>query len=252
MIKNKELNDLYDYGLKIYQYSDSFKFSLDSILLAEFVRLNNRVKHILDLCTGNASIPLILSTKLGASNITSIAIDAVEIQKDIHELGKESIIYNNLTEQINLINADVKEHEKVLGQKKYDIITCNPPYFKVENPDLLNEGESLAISRHEIKITLEEIFNIASKHLNTKGEFYLIHRVERLDEIIIYGNKYHLPVKNIVLIKMKEENNPSLVLVRCIKGARNGIKITDKCIANLKTYQGLFKEVKSEISRGPR
>ncbi len=238
-MKNKVLNDLFDYGLKIYQYQNSFKFSLDSILLAEYVIINSKVKSILDLCSGNASIPLILSTK------TTSLIDAIEIQKDIYDLGIESIKYNNLDNQIKLYNDDIKNHLNLLKDKKYDIITCNPPYFKVDNEDFINNDLSLSISRHEVKITLEDIFQIATRHLNTKGEFYLVHRANRLDEIINYAIKYKLPVKNMVLITTKKSDLPYIVLVKCVKDALLGIKIANEiCIENLKTYQNLFKELK--------
>ena len=180
----KVLNDLYDYGLKIYQYKDYFKFSLDSILLAEYVKTTNKTKNILDLCSGNGAIPLILSTK------THSSIEACEIQEKIYDLAKESILYNHLESQIKIYNSDIKDIDKFINQKKYDIITCNPPYFKVDNKDYINNFVSLSIARHELKITLEEIFKIASQHLNTKGEFYLVHRTNRLDEIIILANKY--------------------------------------------------------------
>ncbi len=237
-MKNKELNDLYDYyNLKIYQYSNDFKFSIDSILLAEYVKLSTKTKNILDLCTGNAVVPLILTTK------TKALIDAFDIQNDIYKLAKESILYNKKEKQINVYNADIKEINNYIGNKKYDIITCNPPYFKVSNQKYINDNVNLAISRHEIKITLEDIFQIASSHLDNKGEFYLVHRVTRLDEIIIYGNKYNLNVKNICLIKTKENAQPYIVLVRCIKGSNMGVKVSDVInIENRKTYQDMFKE----------
>ena len=237
-MKNVVLNDLFDYdNLKIYQYNDGFKFSLDSILLAEYVKITGKTNSILDLCTGNASIPLILSTK------TNALIDAFEIQKDIFNLAIKSIKYNKKQEQITVYNADVKEINNYVNYKKYDIITCNPPYFKVKNNGYLNETEKLAIARHELKVTLEDIFKIASDHLNTKGEFYLVHRVDRLDEIIILGSKYKLNVKNIELIKTKENSSPYLVLVRAVKDSSLGVKINNPiCIQNLTTYQNLFKE----------
>lgn len=232
------LNDLYDYSnLKIFQYENGFKFSLDSILLAEYVKITNKTKRILDLCSGNASIPLILSTK------TKCIIDGFEIQKDIYDLGKKSISYNNLDNQINLINSDILLIDNYKKGIKYDIITCNPPFFKINNLKSINNEEILAIARHEIKINLEDIFLIASNHLNTKGEFYMVHRTERLDEIIILANKYNLNVKNITLIKTKEENPPSIILIRCVKDSKLGIKINnEKNIDKLKTYQNMFKE----------
>ena len=117
MAKEKVLNDLFDYGLKIYQNNTDFKFSLDSILLAEYVHLNNKVKNILDLCSGNASVPLILATKTKAS------ITGFEIQKEIYKLGIESIYYNKLENQILFYNADIKDHDTYIKNKKYDILS---------------------------------------------------------------------------------------------------------------------------------
>ncbi len=233
----KNLNDLFDYGLKIYQDDDNFKFSLDSILLAEYVKLNNNVKNILDIGCGNAAIPLILATKTKAS------IDAFEIQKHIYDLAVESVNYNHLDSQISIFNEDIKDHQKIIKNKKYDIITCNPPYFKVTTGKYLNNSASLSIARHELKITLEEVMQIASNHLNTKGEFYLVHRSNRLDDIIINANLNKIPVKNIALISTVDNNEPYLVLVRCVKDALPGVKIKNYlCLKNLKTYQGMFKE----------
>lgn len=232
------LNDLFDYdNLKIYQIKGNFKFSLDSILLAEYVKITKNTKTILDLCTGNSAIPLILSTK------TNAKIDAFEIQEHIYNLGINSVKYNKLEGQITLYNANVLDIDNYIKNKKYDIITCNPPYFKVEDKSYINECDELAIARHEIKVDLESIFKIASSHLNDKGEFYLVHRLTRLDEIIIYANKYNLNVKNIEMIQTKNENKPYIVLVRCIKNAKLGVKVNNiKNIENYKTYQGMFKE----------
>lgn len=232
------LNDLFDYdNLKIYQIKGNFKFSLDSILLAEYVKITKNTKTILDLCTGNSAISLILSTK------TKAKIDAFEIQEHIYNLGINSVKYNKLESQITLYNANVLDIDNYIKNKKYDIITCNPPYFKVEDKSYINECDELAIARHEIKVDLENIFRIASSHLNDKGEFYLVHRLTRLDEIIIYANKYKLNVKNIEMIQTKNENKPYIVLVRCIKNAKLGVKVNNiKNIENYNTYQGMFKE----------
>lgn len=237
-MNNIVLNDLFDYeNLKIYQIRGNFKFSLDSILLAEFVKITKNTKNILDLCSGNAPVPMILSTK------TNAHVDAFEIQEHIYNLGIDSIKYNNLDKQITLYNSDIMEIDNYLNNKKYDIITCNPPYFKVENSEFLNECDELAIARHEIKINLENIFKIASSHLDDKGEFYLVHRASRLDEIIIYANRYKLNVKNIELIQTKKENKPYIVLVRCIKNAKLGVKVNKiKNIENRNSYKNMFEE----------
>ena len=231
-------NDLFDYTDRfIYQLEDGFKFSLDSILLAEFVKLPKKDNYeILDMCTGNAPVLLILSKK------TKCPITGFEIQKDIYDLGLKSIKLNNLENQLTIINDDVKNIEKLFPGKYFDIITCNPPYFKADNKKDLNKNEYLSIARHEIKITLEDIFMIASKKLTDNGNFYLVHRPERLDEIILLANKYKIPVKELQLITTNN-NKPKIILIRCQKGANCGIKFRDVLdITNLKSYQNIFKE----------
>lgn len=233
----KVLNDLFDYENRyIYQMNDYFKFSLDSILLAEFVDNLKDTNKILDMCTGNASIPLILSTKCHA------IIEGVELQKEIYDLANESVSYNNLDDRIIIYNSDIKKMDGIVKYQYYDKIICNPPFFKNDS-SLVNEDLTLAIARHELKITLEEIFEITSRHLNNGGSFYLVHRASRLDEIIEYGIKFNLRVKKVQLIKTKPSKNPQIVLIKCVKGSSNGIIINDVVdISTLKTYKNLFNK----------
>lgn len=234
----KVKNDLFDYQNRyIYQYEDGFKFSLDSILLAEYIKVpKNGI--VLDMCTGNAPIPLILSTKY--SNI----IHCFEIQSNIAELAIESVKENNLESSINVYNDDVKNISNYFPSEYFDVISCNPPYFK-NNIINYNKNDYLSIARHEILITLEDIFKIASNYLKQNGYFYLVHRVDRLDDIIIFGNKYKIPVKEIQLIATKDDNVPCILLVKCLKNGKSGIKIKNIININkLKSYKSIFdKEV---------
>ncbi len=112
--------------LKIYQNEEWFKFSIDSVLLPNFLKIKKDTKTILDIGTGNAVIPILLSTK------TKVPILGVEIQKDVYELGKLSIYENKLEEQISIICEDIKEYTKRQESDCFDLITCNPPYFKMK------------------------------------------------------------------------------------------------------------------------
>ncbi len=233
----KILNDLYDYpNMKIYQYDEGFKFSLDSILLAESVQLHKKDQLILDLCTGNAVVPLILSTK------TNISIYGVEIQKLIYDLAFESITYNNRKDQINLIHDNVKNLNKYFPGNKFDIITCNPPYFKFHDPNFINSGELKQIARHEIEITLEDIIICASTYLKDKGNFYMVHISERLQEILFLLEQNKLRVKDLYLVYPKRNEKSFLVLFRAIKRGNLGLKIHKPIYLNeLSTYQGIFE-----------
>ncbi len=229
-------NDLFDYPNRyIYQETSGFKFSLDAILLAEFVKISPKNQRILDMCTGNAPIPLILSTK------TKCSIVAFEIQPEVYKLAKMSVDENNLTNQIKIINDDVLNIANYENKEKYDIITCNPPFFATSKQGYFNKNDLLTIARHEIKINLEQVFEIVSKYLKDNGTFYMVHRPERLDEIIFLAHKYKINVKELQFIATKEQNI-KLVLISCKKNSQWGIKINNTInVNNLKTYQHLFE-----------
>ena len=228
-------NDLFDYNMRyIWQIEDGFKFSLDSLLLAEYVKLTDN-KKILDMCTGNAPIPLIISLK------TNSEIVGFEIQEDIANLAKMSVQENKLEGQIRIINDDINNIGDYYQEEYFDIITCNPPYFK-KNSSLINKSDYKSIARHEVKIDLENIFKLSYKYLKSNGILYMVHRPERLDEIIILANKYKINVKEIALIVTNKTMIPSLVLVKCVKLSNLGIKfrkIID--VSKCSTYQHIFE-----------
>lgn len=217
-MKPNEINDLYNYGYKIIQNSSFFKFSLDSILLADFVNIDFADKKLVDFCTGNAPLPIILSSKI--QNITGI-----ELQKEVYDLAVESVNINNI-KNIELINDNVKNIKKYFSPNEIDIITCNPPYFKYDEKGVLNKNEIKTIARHEKEITLEEIIKIAHIYLKTKGKLYLVHRSERIVEIIEVLNKYHFGIKKITCCYYDETKNCNMVLIEAKKDSKNNIIVT--------------------------
>lgn len=230
------LNDLFDYNLKIYQDSTKFKFSLDSLLLSEFVDIKKNDGKLLDLCSGNAPLPLILASR------HNIDITGVEIQKEIYDLAEKSISYNNLDSKITMLNINAKDTNNYFPGNNFDIVTCNPPFFKVDKTSLINENNEKAIARHEITITLEDVINVSSNLLKDNGKFYLVHRPERLEEIINIASKNNLHVKEIEFIYTKPEDYAIMVLLKFVKNAKVGTKIGNKVInRETKTYQNIFK-----------
>ena len=228
----KVINDLFDYeNLKIVQNEDYFKFSIDSILLAEYAKINNSDNKILDLCSGNLPIPFILNYKYHKK------IDAIELQNEIYNYGKESIEINKLEEDINYINDNVKNIFNYYEEESFDVITCNPPYFK---ESLKNENNIKSIARHEIEITLEDIIRISSKLLKSNKTFYLVHVPNRIDEIILLCNKYNMNVKEITVVN-NSHMQPMLVLVKAVKNSKIGLKFKYLNNANkLTSYKNIF------------
>ena len=219
MKEEKVINDLvYFDNLKIVQNKNYFNFSLDSVLLPNFCIVNKKSK-ILDLCTGNGPIPLILSLK------TNQKIYGCEIQKEIYELAKETIKINNLEEKIEVINKDAKELTNIFETDTFDLITCNPPYFKLNENSIINDNSVKSIARHEIKITIDDIIKIAKKLLKNNGSLCIVHRTDRLIEIINKMEANNIKVKRIRFIYPKKNKESNLVLIDGHKNGQDGLKI---------------------------
>lgn len=213
----KEINDLYDYGYKIVQKSDYFKFSLDSMLLANFVNINMADSKLLDFCTGNCPIPIILSNSI--KNIV-----AFEVQKEIYELGDESLKLNNIN-NVKLINDDIKNIGNYYEEGYFDIITCNPPYFKVIDSSRINDNNVKAIARHEILIKLEDIVSLAYKFLRDKGKLYIVYRPDRLMELLKLFDKYKFGVKKLQCCYNNSDSLSSMILIEAMKNGQDDLKI---------------------------
>lgn len=219
-IEKENTIDLLKKGLKIIQRSDYFNFSLDSLLLSEFVKINKNSKNILDLGTGNAAIPLFLSLKSAAD------ISGIEIQKISYELATKNVFLNQLEHRIKIYHGDMKEWRAFFQENSFDIVVSNPPFFKFHgNENLLNDLDQLTLARHEISITLEEIIQIASQVVKEHGYFYLVHRAERLADILEYCRKYRMEVKRIQFCHSKKEQNAKIILVEAVKFGKPSLQI---------------------------
>lgn len=218
----KEINYFLGYpDLKIVQNKDYFKFSLDSILLANFVNINPSYKNILDIGTGNAPILLVLSQKTTA-NLTGI-----EIQKESYDLAVETIKLNKLEDKITLINKDVKDYYRESESDLYDLVVCNPPYFKTENASHLNKNLNKTLARHEISLNIEDIFKITKKLLKNKGIISIIHRPERLVDIVTLMRQNNIEPKRIKFVYPKKGKESNMLLIEGMKNGKPGIKVLE-------------------------
>ena len=232
----KVLNWLYDYpNLKVYQFQDGFKFSLDSILLAEFAEIRKNDEHIIDLCTGNGVIPILLAHKYQK------IVTGVEIQAEIAQLARESVAYNSMDSMVTILEKDVLELKNYFPGNNFDVVLSNPPYFKYHHTKFVNDNEMKGIARHELKISLEQLVEMASYLLKSKGRFYLVHIPERLEEICVYAHKYGFSVKQIQFVSSKDGEAPIIVLVCLVKDGKFGCKVRPtSSIENRESYQNIF------------
>ena len=194
-------------GLKIYQKTDSFRFSLDALLLGDFVEFNSRDKKLLELGSGNGAILLYLSLK------TKIELNGIDIQEDAVNLAQKSVELNGLDKQINVKKLDIKEAYKYFSPSSFDLIVSNPPFFKVNDLNLINKKENLSLARHEISLSFKDLLEATKKLLKTGGSFFFIHRANRLDEIIVELKKENFVIKKIRFVYTKIDKDALMVLI---------------------------------------
>lgn len=194
-------------------------------MIPRFCVLKNNMK-IIDFCTGNAPIPMILST------LTDSNIIGVELQKEIYNLAVQSVKINNLEDRITLLNMNVLDIFNVYETDSFDLITCNPPYFRVNEFSNLNNNMIKSIARHEIEIKLEDICRISKKLLKNNGSLVLVHRTDRLSEIIDLLLKYNLQPKRIRFLYPKEQENSNLVLIDARKNGKICLKVLPPLICH--------------------
>ena len=221
----KVINDLLEFNKKIVQDTDYFNFSLDSVLLVNFCNIRKDY-IIIDICSGNCPIPLMLESKIDNK------IYAVEIQKEIYELGKESIKINNLEDKIELLNMDAKELTNKFETDTFDLITCNPPYFKLEEKSIKNDNDIKSNARHELLINLEDIFIISRKLLKNNGKLVMVHRTERLNEIIELSKKYNLEIKRLQFIYPRINEESNMIIIEAHKNGKSGLKVLPPIIVH--------------------
>lgn len=213
----ERIDDLQYKGLKIIQNTEGFCFGVDSVLLTEFARDMKKNKTIVDLGTGTGIIGILLSKKVKASKIIG-----VEIQKDVANMAKKSVELNNLQNIMQILNEDVKKLS--LEKNSFDYVVTNPPYKK-KGTGIINREDKQIISRHETTVNLEEWIKVASQLLKDNGAIYMVHRPERLNEIIENLRKYRLEPKRIRFVYPKINKNSNLVLIKAVKYANSFLKV---------------------------
>lgn len=211
--QNECVDDLHRNNYKIIQNKTGFCFGIDAVLLSSFAKIKANDK-VLDIGTGTGIIPILLEAK----NKFDGQIHAIDIQKQCVDMAKRSVKLNNLDNKIKIYELDIKNVFEKFNKNEFNVITTNPPYVK-SGSGLLNENTPKAISRHEIFCTLEDIVLNSSKLLKNNGKLFMIHRPDRLADIIYLLKKYKLEPKTIRFVQPNLKAKPNLVLIEAIKGA---------------------------------
>lgn len=232
----EKIHYLIEDELEIIQDDRFFKFGTDSVLLANFVELR-RGDKVIDLGTGSGVIPLLLAYKN-----KDIKVTGVEIQPEAASLARRNVDFNQLQDQIEIINRDLCQLEDQLEAGTFDAVVSNPPYLPVEGGKM-KENDYLAIARHELKAELEDVVAEAVRLLKYGGHFFLVHRAERLTEVIEALARHNCQAKELRLVQARADSEADIFLLKAKKGANPGLRVKPVLII----YQDQSSEYTQEV-----
>ncbi|MDO4282418.1 MAG: methyltransferase [Clostridia bacterium] len=229
--ENERIDDLEINSLKMIQNKEYFCFGMDSILLANFIESNSNHNMIMDFCSGSGVIPVIISAKKKYQKIVG-----VELQNEMFDLFVKNIAINHLSDKIMPIQSDIKEIQNIrrfllehFDRDNVDIIVCNPPYKSI-GTGVQNENTIKYVARHEVYCKLEDIFSSASKLLRSKGKLYLVHKPDRLVDLLSIARNYRLEAKRIRFVHPKLDKSASIVLIEYLKDGGSEVNIQNPLI----------------------
>lgn len=222
--QNQKIEDLEYNGLKIIQTDDGFKFGTDAVLLADFARKHVDKCTVLDIGTGTGIISILLAGKTRLNKIIGL-----DVQEQVCDMAKRSVALNDLQDKVEIVCADVKNIESIVEKHTVDVIVANPPYQK-SNTGITGENEAETISRHEVLCTFDDIAKAAKYALRPKGEMYIIHRPERLVDIMCSLRDNGIEPKEIKFVEPHLGEKPNLVMIKAVKDGSPFLKILDTLV----------------------
>ena len=216
--EGERIDDLQRGGFQIIQNPAKFCFGMDAVLLSGFswIRKNEKV---LDLGTGNGILPILLAAKTEGRQFTGL-----EIQPELADMASRSVILNDLTDRITIMEGDLRQADQLLGRASFDVVVSNPPYMN-QNHGLTNPQEAKAIARHEITCSLEDVVCQASRVLKPGGRFFMVHRPHRLAEIMHWLDHYRMEPKRMRMVHPYEDADANMVLIESVRGAGSWLKM---------------------------
>ncbi|WP_059105331.1 tRNA1(Val) (adenine(37)-N6)-methyltransferase [Shouchella shacheensis] len=204
--------------MPIIQSETVFSYSIDAILLGRFAHVPIQKGRLLDLCSGNGVVGLVLATRSKGH------IAMVELQQRLHEMALRSVKGNGLEARVRAVRGDVRCLPDDLSGGRFDLVTCNPPYFPLREGVQRSENEHKALARHEIACTLEDVIRAGSFSLKHGGKLALVQRPERLAEMITLMRAYHLEPKRLQFVHPAKGKESNMVLLEGTKGGNAGLR----------------------------
>ena len=217
VLPDEEFTELCIYDWEVLQKKQGFRFSSDPVLLAHFIKPTGK-SRLLDMGTGCGVIPFLL-----AARYPDLALEGVELQPEIADMAGRSVVHNGLESRITIHNGDITALPAEFAHR-YDWVTSNPPFFKLGSC-VANDNPQIALARHEIACTLDQLVASAARCLTEHGHFAMIHRAERLPEIMEACKANHLTPARMRFIHAKKDQPAHLVLLECIHHSKCALSV---------------------------
>lgn len=218
VLPGERIDDLERGGVRIIQSRDAFCFSVDAVLLAHFAAVHN-YDRVMDLCTGTAIIPILLSTR--AKGLRQWGL---ELNDEVSERAMRSVALNRLSDKITVVKGDVRDIRGSFAHGGFDLVTANPPYLPLAQGDI-STSDLRSMARHEVTVTLRDVIAAAQWLLPTGGRFAMVHRPHRLADIIVTLRELRLEPKRLRLVHPAAGKEACMVLVESIKDAKPELKV---------------------------
>ena len=227
-------------GYKLMQDTDAFCYGVDAVLLADFAKAQE-MDQVLDLCCGNGAVSLIMEALYSPAGITGL-----ELQKDTADLAERNMELNGLVSKCRIICGDAKDAEKLFGSGSFSLVVCNPPYFEAGR-GVISEADTKRLARHESTAGLEDFMKASAYVLKKGGRLCLVHRPDRLADIMSFARQYGLEPKIMRIVVPHRGEAPNLVLLQFVKGGGKELKIIPELA--VRTENGGFTEEIDRIYR---
>lgn len=234
----ERLDDLNLDGLKIYQYTDGYCFTSDSVLLANFVK-TKKTDVCVEIGTGSAVISILVNYKNNPKNIF-----AFEFQEKYAILATKNVKLNKMN-NIQVVCDKIQNYKNYIT-KEVDVVFCNPPYYN--SGDIKSQKDDILICKHEQFLPLGELVMCASKLLKFKGKFFVVYPANRLCELVCELSKNNLEPKKMFFAQPTIDKNANTVFIECVKGGKSGVTVMPTLVTNtldgtyVMTIQKLYRD----------
>jgi tRNA1Val (adenine37-N6)-methyltransferase len=217
-LDDETVDALFDGALKLYQRKRGYRFSLDSLLLADFATIRPE-DRVIDLGTGNGVMPLIL-----AYRYRSISVTGVEVQREMADRAERNVRLNGYDGRIAIACMDISSATGHFIPESFDSVICNPPYRAVRSGRLSPSSEK-QIARHELKASLEDFVQIAASLMRNKGRFACIQLADRTVDLLMQMRSAGIEPKRLRVVHPFAAARASMILVEAVKGGRSGLEV---------------------------